>query len=143
GAKTRTWSLPLTADYGIGSGEGNASRDGRFVCISNAGAMVVIDMDPQPPYAPYPNRRIGPVYTFPPCSLDVASPSSCPIGNISVSASGKYVDVKYSGSAPETYDEHRIYEVDPATLALKPHRMASGSTRCSSFASRPNGWIFA
>ena len=32
--------------------------------------------------------------------------------------------------------------VDPGTLVLKPHNMATGSLRCCSFQSRPNGWIF-
>ena len=141
GRKTRTWTLPFAAD-GFGAGEGNASRDGRFIALASASQLVVVDMDPQPPYAPWPNRRIGPVYSFPPCSLDVASPASCPIGNVGVSASGRYVDVKYAGGSSETEDVHRIYEVDPATLALKPHRMAQGSPRCSTFAERPNGWIF-
>jgi hypothetical protein len=100
--------------------------------------MVVIDMDPQPPYAPYPNKRIGPVYSFPPCSLS----AGCNIDNISVSSSGKYVSVKYDNSLDTTRDIQRIYEVDPTTLAVKPHNMASSSTRTGSFAARPNGWIF-
>src|SRR5262249_54733011 len=54
--KTRTWSLPLAVDYGIGSGEGNPSNDGRFVALASATRMFVVDMDPQPPYAPYPNK---------------------------------------------------------------------------------------
>ena len=141
GRRTRTWTLPFAA-AGFGAGEGNASQDGRFVAVNSATQMVVIDMDPQPPYAAYPNRRIGPVYTFPACSLSVSDPSTCRIGNLSVSASGKYVDVKYSGSDSETEDVHRIYEVDPATLALSPHRMAQGSVRNATFADRPNGWIF-
>ena len=140
--KTRSWTLPLTADYGIGSGEGNPSEDGRFVVVGNNSAIVVVDMDPQPPYAAYPNKRIGPVYTFPPCSLLTGSPTSCTIGNVSISPSGRYVDVKYSGGSDTTADMHRIYEVDPATLAIKPHNMASSSQRCGSFAKRPNGWIF-
>ena len=110
--------------------------------IGNDNAMVVVDMDPQPPYAPYPNKRIGPVYTFPPCSLEAGSPTSCTIGNLSISPSGKYIDVKYSGASSLTADMHRIYEVDPATLAIKPHNMASSSLRCDTFAGRPNGWIF-
>jgi hypothetical protein len=141
GSKTRTWTLPFAAD-GLGAGEGNASRDGRFVCVGNDARMVVVDMDPQPPYAPYPNKRIGPVYVFPPCSLSVSSPTTCPIGNLSISASGRFVDVKYAGGSSETQDVHRIYEVDPVTLALKPHRMAQASLRCDTFADRPNGWIF-
>ena len=141
GARTRTWTLPFIVQ-GFGAGEGNASRDGRFIALASASKLVVIDMDPQPPYAPYPSRRIGPVYTFPACSLSVASPATCPIGNVGVSASGRYVDVKYAGSDSETEDVHRIYEVDPATLAVRPHAMASTSLRCDTFAARPNGWIF-
>jgi hypothetical protein len=136
--KTRTWTLPITVDYGIGSGEGNPSNDGRFVALGNGSAMFVVDMDPRPPYAAYPNKRIGPVYTFAACSLGTA----CTIGNLSVSPSGRYVDVKYGNSVDSTADAHRIFEVDPTTLALKPHNMASGSLRCGSYAARPNGWIF-
>ena len=136
--RTRSWSLPIAADYGIGSGEGNPSNDGRFVAIGNDQAMVVVDMDPRPPFAPYPNRRIGPVYTFPPCSL---ATTPCRIGHLSISPSGRYVEVKYSG-ADSTADAERIYEVDANTLALRPHVMAGSSLRCGSFASRPNGWIF-
>src|ERR1051326_909319 len=57
--RTRSWTLPITANYGIGSGEGNSSLDGRFVLIGNSTQVVVVDMDPQPPYAPYPSVRIG------------------------------------------------------------------------------------
>jgi hypothetical protein len=141
GRKTRTWTVPFAA-AGFGAGEGNASRDGRFIALHSATQLVVIDMDPQPPYAPYPSRRSGPVYTFPPCSLSVSSPATCPIGNVGVSASGRYVDVKYAGTSSETEDVHRIYEVDPVTLAVRPHAMASVSLRCDTFADRPNGWIF-
>ena len=141
--KTRSWALPITVDYGIGSGEGNPSNDGRFVALGNNTAMFVADMDPRPPYAPYPSVRIGPVYTFPPESLTASSPGTWTIDNLSVSPSGQYVDVKF-GSADDcgSYDLHRIFEVDPSTLALKPHNMATGSLRCCSFQSRPNGWIF-
>ncbi len=135
--RTRAWTLPIAVD-GFGSGEGNPSNDGRFVALGNATAMVVVDMDPQLPYAPYPNKRIGPVYTFPPCSLGV---TSCTPSNLSVSPSGRYVEVKYSG-ADSLGDVHRIYEIDPVTLALKPHNMAAGSQRCGSFAARPNGWVY-
>src|SRR5437867_2648758 len=47
-----------------------------------------------------------------------------------------------SGGDDTTADLHRIFEVDPGTLALQPHRMSSGSLRCGSFQARPNGWIF-
>src|SRR5947207_8986748 len=89
--KTRTWTLPITVNYGIGSAEGNPSNDGRYVALSNDNGMFVVDMDPQPPFAPYPNKRIGPVYTFAACSLGTA----CTLDYVTASASGRYVDVKY------------------------------------------------
>jgi hypothetical protein len=140
---TRSWTLPITADYGIGSGKGNPSNDGRFIALGNSSAMFVVDMDPQPPYEPYPNVRIGPVYAFPPESLTTAAPDTFTIDHLSISPSGKYVDVKF-GSADdcESFDMHRIFEVDPGTLALKPHNMADASLRCCTFQSRPNGWLF-
>ena len=141
--KTRSRTLPIAVDYGIGSGEGNPSNDGRFVALGNNTDMFVVDMDPEPPLAPYPNRRIGPVYHFPPESLTAGNPDSWTIGNLSISPSGAYVDVKFaSGGDDTTADLHRIFEVDPRTLALRPHNMASGSLRCGSFQSRPNGWIY-
>ncbi len=140
--KTRTWALPIAVNYGIGSGEGNPSNDGRFVALGSNVAMFVVDMDPQPPYAPYPNKRVGPVYTFPPCSLTTGAPNSWVINSVSVSPSGRYVDISFDSGNDTTYDANRIYDVDPATLALTPHAMASSSLRCGSFAYRPNGWIF-
>ena len=140
--KTRSWALPITVD-GIGSSKGNPSDDGRFVALGNNSAMFVVDMDPQPPYPPYPSVRIGPVYTFPPESLTLLAPGTWTIHNLSVSPSGRYVNVKF-GSADDcgTYDFHRIFEVDPVTLALKPHNMATSSLRCCIFQARPNGWVF-
>src|SRR5215831_7781300 len=94
---TREWELPFPADYGIGSGEGNVSADGRYVVISDSTRMVVVDMDPKPPSAPpYPHVRIGPIYTFEPCSLKVGEPDFCPNGNISISPSGRYIDLKFA-----------------------------------------------
>src|SRR5215831_9016964 len=147
--KTRSWPLPIVSDYGIGSGEGNVSNSGRFVAIANQHQMVVVDMDPPPSIAPpYPHLRIGPVYTFAACSLDVARPDSGFIGNVSVSPSGKYIDVKYAGLAlaglpicDTLCDMHRIFDVDSG-LVIRPHNMADNSARCGSFAARPNGWIF-
>ncbi len=142
-SRTRGWKLPIKPTK-IGFGEGNTSADGRYLAIANASSIVVVDMDPQGPFASYAagNRRMGPVYTLPACSLSTSLPTSCAIGNISISPSGRYVDVKYSGPTTETQDAHRIFEVDPVTLAIKPHNMASASMRCGTFQSRPNGWIF-
>jgi hypothetical protein len=143
--KTRSWPLPIRSDYGIGRGEGNASADGRFVVIANDEQMVVVDMDPKAPNAPaYPFQRIGPVYTFPPCSLEVGRPTFCPPGNISISPSGKYIDVKFGSGGVDCdtlCDLHRIYEVDSA-LVIRPHNMSDAALRCGSFANRPNGWVF-
>ena len=139
---TRAWTLPITVNYGIGSGNGNTSSDGRFVALGNERGMFVVDMDPQPPFAPWPASRIGPVYAFPPCSLSVTTPLNCAIGSLSISPSGRYIDLKYSGSDDTTADLHRIFEVDPQTLAISPHLMADASLRCGSFQLRPNGWVF-
>jgi len=140
----RGWKLPLSPK-GIGLNEGNPSNNGRFLALANQDSIVIVDMDPQAPHTSYANgnRRIGPVYVLPPCSLDVAHPAQCRVGNVSISASGRYVDVKFGGvSGDSTADAHRIYEVDPVTLAIRPHAMAAASPRCGSFQARPNGWIF-
>lgn len=147
--KTRSWVLPIVSGYGIGSGEGNVSGDGRFVAIANQQQMVVVDMDPASPDAPaWPYVRIGRVYTFPPCSLDVTRPALGVIDNVSISPSGRYIDVKYNGlvAAGATVcdtlcDMHRIFEVD-TSLTIRPHLMNVASLRCGSFAARTDGWIF-
>ena len=141
-SKTRSWTLPLAAGYGIGSSEGNPSADGRFIAVGNQSQVVVVDMDPQPPYAPYPNKRIGPVYTFPACSLDVSNPTStCGLDWLSISPSGKYVVVQYDGSSTLGYGQMRVFDIDTTTLAVTgPHRMAQSSPRCPD---RPNGWILS
>ena len=142
--KTRSWKLPITVDYGIGSGEGNASNDGRYVVLGNQTQMFVVDMDPQPPFAPYPHQRIGPVYTIPACDLDSSDPSRCVVNNISISPLGHYVDVNYDGLTGITEDAHRIFDVNPFTLAIMgPHTMDPTALRCGSdFAGRTDGWIF-
>jgi hypothetical protein len=145
--KTRSWQLPIVSDYGIGSGDGNVSNSGRFVAIANQQQMVVVDMDPPPNVAPpYPFKRIGPVFTFAPCSLDVNQPTVGRISHVTMSPSGRYIDVKYGRETESTdcdtlCDMHRIFEVDTA-LVIRPHNMADASLRCGSFAARPNGWIY-
>jgi hypothetical protein len=136
-AKTRSWTLPIEADYGIGSGEGNLSADGRFVAIASKTEVVIVDMDPKPPYDAWPARRIGPVTTLPPCGLA----EGCKIGNVSISPSGRYLDVKYAGKG-DLRDAHRIFEVDAKTLAIRPHTMAAGALRCGAQATDVDGWIF-
>ena len=127
--KTRTWTLPLIANYGIGSGEGNPSNDGRFVAVGSATQLAIVDMDPQPPLAPYPNKRIGPVRDISDCGG-----SSCSIDWVSVSASGKYAVVNYDGDYP------RVFDIDPATLALTPHVYAGSTPECLNHAPS-NGFV--
>jgi hypothetical protein len=118
GRKTRTWTLPFAVD-GFGPSEGNASRDGRFVALASGSQMVVVDMDPKPPFAAYPNKRIGPARTISDCGL-----SSCAIDWVSVSSSGRYAVVSYDGDYP------RVYDIDPNTLALTAHAYPSGTQAC-------------
>src|SRR5947199_35519 len=123
--KTRSCSLPLAADYGISSGEGNPSNDGRFVLIAGTRQIYVVDMDPQAPFAPYPHQRIGP-------ALDVSSGGSMDWAGMS--ASGKYAIVSYNGDYP------RVFDVNTSTLALTPHPMST-SYQCHGSAS--DGYIYA
>jgi hypothetical protein len=141
-SQIRGWRLPFRPTL-IGQGEGNTSNDGRFIGLSEAsdqGArIVVIDMDPTGRELAYSSghRRIGPIYTLPPCSLSIG----CKIGNISISPSGRYVDVKYAGRG----DFHRILKVDTTTLALRLHNLPASSPRCGTLIDGrpvgPNGWI--
>lgn len=142
--KTRSWKLPITVDYGIGSGEGNPSMDGRYVVLGNQTQMFVVDMDPQPPFAPYPSERIGPVYTIPACNLDDTDSSHCVVNNISISPLGHYIDVNYDGQTGITEDAHRIFDVDLNTLTITgPHVMSPTALRCGAdFADRTDGYIF-
>ena len=129
-AQTRSWPLPITSNYGIGSGEGNPSNDGRYVAIASDTQMLIVDMDPQPPFAPYPNRRIGPPVTIAPnCGA-----SDCTIDWVSVSASGRYAVVNYNGDFP------RVFDINPQTLALTPHVYPAGTTECNGH-DPANGYI--
>jgi hypothetical protein len=127
--KTRSWALPFASDYGIGSGEGNPSNDGRFVAFASGTQMAIVDMDPQSPYAPYPSKRIGPPRVISDCGL-----SGCSIDWVSVSASGRYAVVNYNGDYP------RVFDIDPATLALTPHVYPAGTPECLSH-DPANGFI--
>ncbi len=118
--KTRTWSLPFAVSD-LGMGEGNVSREGRYVALSDGNRMFVVDMDPQPPLSPYPNKRIGPAVTIADCGLS----GGCAVDWVSVSASGKYAVVSYDGDYP------RVYDVDPVTLALTPHALPGTIALCS------------
>jgi len=127
--KTRSWSLPFSVSY-FGMGEGNPSNDGRFAALSDGTRMFVVDMDPQPPLAPYPAQRIGPAYdVIADCGL-----SGCSIDWVSISSSGKYTVVSYNGDYP------RVFDVNPTTLALTARPMPSASPRCTGTAA--NGFIY-
>ena len=128
--KTRSWALPFEVQA-IGQGEGNPSNDGRFLALSDGVRVFVVDMDPQPPLAPYPSQRIGPALDVSNCGLS----DGCGVGFVSVSASGKYVVVKYLNDHP------RVFDIDPATLALTPHPLPESAHVCSE-GSPAEGWIF-
>ena len=117
--KTRTWTLPFSVDY-FGSGEGNPSNDGRWALLGDSTRIFVVDMDPQSPQSPYPNKRIGPALAFSGCGL-----SDCTADWVSISASGKYAVVMYNGDHP------RVYDVNPTTLALTPRPMPASTPECS------------
>jgi hypothetical protein len=126
---TRSWTLPFSAP-GIGPWEGNPSADGRFIALTDSSRMVVVDMDPQPPYAPYPSARIGPTQDLTDCGLS----GGCTIDYVSVSPSGRYVVVAYNGAY------NRVYDVDPATLALTPRPMPVIHSGCHGTAAK--GFIY-
>jgi len=130
--KVASWSLPVEVD-GIGAGEGNLSDDGRYLALGNDDVVFVVDLS-----APSGPAKTGPRFDLEPCGFE----GDCTIGNLSISPSGRYVDVKFKGKIEDTKDLHRILEVDPATLALAPHTMSAGATRCGSFQGRTDGWIF-
>jgi PKD repeat protein len=117
--KTRSWTLPFPV-HEMGWAEGNPSADGRFVALADSSRVFVVDMDPQPPFAAYPASRIGPAFDFSNCGLP-----DCQVGWVSVSASGRYVVVKYSQDHP------RVLDVDPNTLVLTPHVYPPTITACA------------
>jgi hypothetical protein len=126
-AITRSWTLPIAAPGDIEMGP---SRDGRFMALSNATQVFVADMDPQPPFAPYPSQRLGPVYDFSNCG----APSGCTLDFTQVSASGRYVIVHFQG------DWQQVLDVDPNTLALTPRAMPAAAARCTGTAAQ--GFIY-
>ena len=124
---TRSWTLPIAAPGDIEMGP---SRAGRFMALSSATQVFVVDMDPQPPFAPYPSPRLGPVYDFSSCGVT----SGCTLDWTQVSASGQYVIVHYEG------DWQQVLDVDPNTLALTPRPMPTAAPRCNGTAAQ--GFIY-
>ena len=139
GTQLRTWTLPFSAD-GLGSGEGNPSFDGRFVVLSTStgSSSCVVDMDPQPPLAPYPYKRIGPVYA----GAYYPGGDGSEFDWISVSASGKYCVVAYD---KPNVNHLRVFDVNSSTLAISPRPMPVDSLECychSGDANATQGWIY-
>ncbi len=126
--KTRSWTLPFPVED-FGSGTGNPSADGRFIALGDTDRVFVVDMDPQPPFAPWPAVRIGPVFRIAHCDTG----GDCLASWSSVSPSGKYVVVSYNGHP-------RVLDVDPQTLALSSHAMPASAPRC--FGEAEQGFIY-
>ncbi len=143
----RTWTLPFANDYGIGSGEGNLSANGRYIVIgsSKLRKAVVVDLDTTVAGAPYGGARFGPTYTFPACSVTVGDRlRGCNFDNLTISPSGLFVIVNYDTSgATSDQGRTRVYDVNQTTLALTPHLMAASSPRCGQTGPwhGVNGWI--
>jgi hypothetical protein len=127
--QVRKWDLPVPIrDNGMG--EGNVSLDGRFIVLADKQGekIFVVDMDPQPPFAPYPNKRIGPICDVSKCGLACG----CEVDWFSVSPSGKYAVVNYAGGKDDTWGDYpRVFDIDPKTLEIKPHPMPAMSTECA------------
>jgi hypothetical protein len=127
--QVRKWDLPIEVS-GMGMGEGNVSLDGRFVVLADRKAqnMFVVDMDPQPPFEPYPNKRIGPMFDASKCDL----PCGCKVDWVSVSPSGKYAVMSYNGGREDTEGDYpRVFDINPNTLEITPRPMPAGSTECA------------
>lgn len=125
--ETRSWMPPFPV-LGIG---GNPSEDGRFVALSDRRRFFIVDMDPQPPFAPYPDRRMGPARDL---IADCGLPGGCVVNWVSVSPSGKFVVVNYDG------DHLRVYDVNATTLAATPRPMPRRYPNCSGTPDR--GFIY-
>jgi hypothetical protein len=125
--RTRSWTLPFPV-IGIG---GAPSDDGRFIALSDRTHFFVVDMDPKPPLAPYPNRRIGPAVDF---ISDCRLPGGCTKSWVSISPSGKYAVVNYHG------DHLRVYDIDAGTLTGTPRPMATVYANCSG--SAVDGFVY-
>ena len=140
----RSWTLPFAVTVGNGGafgGEGNISADGRFVILTNneSKTMVLVDMDPKPPFAPYPNKRVGAPYSFADCDLPTNNPA-CLFDWVSISPSGKYAVVIYWN--PEATGQHpRVFNVDANTLSFNPHPMPPDTLECVTICDPNKGYI--
>ncbi len=127
--QTRAWTLPIDGDNDFGQ---NPDASGRFAVVDSGTQLAVVDMDPQPPYAPYPSQRIGPVLTYDPgCPL-----ASCTSGHVSISPDAAFVILHYDS------DHNQIFDINPASLALTPHVEATSTSVCSGAVSASSGGVY-
>jgi hypothetical protein len=96
---SRSMTIPGST-YGIGSGEGNVSDDGRLVPLSNGMRVYVADVQ---------SGLVGPLFDASGCGQ-----SDCMIDNVTISPKGRFLLVMQ-------HDYQRVLDIDPATLALTPH----------------------
>jgi chitodextrinase len=119
--QTKSITLPFSVNY-FGNGEGNPSFDGRYAALADNTRMFVVDME---------NNKIGPAVDISSCGL-----SSCSVDWVSISPSGKYAVVSYTGDYP------RVFDVNPTTLALTPRSLPSTAKECLSGHSPSKGFIY-
>ena len=138
---TRNWSLPFTPYY-LGRTKGHISRDGRFVVLidTTLTKMAVVDMDPQPPYSPYPSQRIGPVYNVEQTISGISYGGDSET-TVAVDPSGKYAVLHYDSRNGVGGDYLRVYDINPSTLAMSVHLMPSNVVQCTGNAS--DNWIYS
>lgn len=128
-AQTRHWALTISGSNDFAQ---NPTADGRFVVVDSGTQMQVVDMDPQPPFAPYPNSRIGAPYTYSPgCPI-----ASCSSGHISISPDGKYVMLHYAG------DHQQIFDINATTLALTPRVESVSTSICTGAVPAASGGVY-
>jgi hypothetical protein len=127
--QTRHWTLPISGNNDFAQ---NPTADGRFAVMDSGTQIVVVDMDPQPPFAPYPSQRIGPVYTYNPgCPI-----ASCTSGHISISPDGLYVMIHYAG------DHQQIFDINPSTLAVSPRVETVSTSVCTGAVPAASGGVY-
>lgn len=103
--QTSSWPSGFSPD-GIGPGEGNVTKDGRYVVLQDSGdhTMALVDMNP-----PGGGFLVGTPVSFADALCGAA-------GHVALSPTGKYAIVKYSCSG----DRPRLYITNLATLSLAP-----------------------
>ena len=100
------WPTGFSPD-GIGPGEGNVTKDGRYVLLQDESAALMVLVDMQPPG--------GGFVVGTPLSFGDYCGSA---GHVALSPTGKYATVKYSCSGSQSGDRMRLYLTDLANLTL-------------------------